>query len=273
MDLSIIILNYKSQGLLKQCLRHIDRLTIESEFEVIVVDNASDDGTGQMLANQFPSVRFIQSDTNLGYGGGMNLGLKRATGRYQLILNPDIAILTNELEAMMRYMDEHQDIGILGPKLINPDSSLQYTCYRFPSFLMPIYRRTVLGKIPWIKRKVEDYLMTWWDHKTPRDVDWLLGGCLLCRKSVLDTISLFDDRFFMYFEDVDLARRCWQAGYRVVYFPFAEIVHYHQRSSAERGWVSSLFSRITREHIKSWLKYFMKYAGTTYPSRPHDQQS
>lgn len=268
MDVSIIILNYRSAGLLKQCLKNISRLHLALQWEVLVVDNDSHDQSAAMVATLFPTVRYIQSGSNLGYGGGMNVGLRAAQGRYRLVLNPDIAMLGNELERMVTYLDHHPDIGILGPKLVNPDSSLQYTCYTFPSFFMPLYRRTFFGRLPGVTRRLADYMMTWWDHSSNREVDWLLGGCLLIRAQALAEIGLFDERFFMYCEDVDLCRRSWERGWRVVYFADAEIVHYHQRSSAERWWAAALLSRISREHVKSWLKYFAKYAGTRLPTRP-----
>ncbi|MEK7139584.1 MAG: glycosyltransferase family 2 protein [Patescibacteria group bacterium] len=273
MELSIVILTYKSKGLLKQCLRHIERLRLRDQYEVIVVDNDSRDGVEALVEEQFRNVRFIQSGANRGYGAGMNIGLRAATGRYRLILNPDIAILSNELERMLGYLKQHPDVGILGPKLVNPDSSLQHTCYTFPNFLTPFYRRSFLGRLPGGKQKLEQYLMSWWDHGSNREIDWLLGACLLVPSAAFEKVGLFDERFFMYFEDVDLCRRMWAQGYKVVYFADAEIVHYHQRISAETSWIFGFFNRVTREHIKSWLKYFAKYAGAPLPRRQQSSDS
>lgn len=262
MELSIVILVYKNHGLLRQCLKGLRLLRLDFPYEVIVVNNGpADNDCGEMVRSQFPETKFIQAEKNLGYGAGNNLGLKRATGRYVMIINPDILILTNELGRMIRYLDEHQEIGILGPKLINPDGSMQYSCYHFPTFMMPFYRRTFLGRLPWLKKKVNHYSMADWDHQTNQPVDWLLGGCLMIRKSTMDKVGLMDERFFMYFDDVDYCRRFWEAGFQVVYFAEAEVIHYHQRTSAESWWILGLFNRVTREHIKSWLKYFAKYAG------------
>jgi len=268
MDVSIIIVNYRSMGLLKQCLKNISRLQLPLSFEIIVVDNASHDQSANMVATLFPTVHYVQLPDNRGYSVGVNSGLRVAQGRYRLILNPDIAIFGHELERMVEFMDSSPEIGVVGPKLINPDGSLQYTCYNFPSFFMPLYRRTFLGQLPWVKRRLADYLMTWWDHSRNRDVDWLLGGCLLIRATALQQIGLLDERFFMYFEDVDFCRQCWQRGWRVTYFADSEIVHYHQRSSAEQWWPTAMFSLTSREHIKSWLKYFAKYIGAPLPVRP-----
>lgn len=265
MDVSIIIVNYRSMGLLKQCLKNISRLQLPLTFEIIVIDNASHDQSVNMVATLFPTVHYIQLASNRGYSVGVNTGLHVAQGRYRLILNPDIAIFGHELERLVEFMDKSPNVGVVGPKLINPDGSLQYTCYNFPSFFMPFYRRTFLGQLPWVKRRLADYLMTWWDHSRNRDVDWLLGGCLLIRATALQQVGLFDERFFMYFEDVDFCRQCWQRGWRVAYFADSEIVHYHQRSSAEQWWPTAIFSQTSREHIKSWLKYFVKYIGAPLP--------
>ncbi|MFA6534321.1 MAG: glycosyltransferase family 2 protein [Patescibacteria group bacterium] len=265
MSLSIVILVYKSKGLLRQCLKGLRLLRLAIPYEVIVVDNGSGDGCGEMVRTEFPEVKYIATEKNLGYSGGNNLGLQQATGRYVMIINPDILILTNELEKMVRYLDEHPAVGILGSKLINPDGTLQYSCYCFPSFLMPFYRRTILGRLPGLRQKVERYLMMNWDHKESREVDWLLGGCQMIRRSALDKVGLLDERFFMYFDDVDYCRRFWEAGFSVVYFAEAEVVHYHQRTSAESWWLFGLFHKTSREHIKSWLKYFAKYAGARRP--------
>jgi len=265
MDLSIVILTYKSKGLLRQCLKSIRLLNIKLNYEMIVVDNASGDGVGEMLTREFPEVRFIQSPRNGGFAAGNNLGFKQAKGKYIMIVNPDILILTNEIERMATYLENNPEIGLIGPKLLNPDGSTQHSSYYFPTFLIPFYRRTFLGSLPGFKKKVEKYLMADWDHNSNREVDWLLGACLMIRKSAMDRVGYLDERFFMFFEDVDYCRRFWEAGYKVVYFAEAEVVHYHQRPSAGSWWIFGLFNRVTREHIKSWLKYFAKYAGAANP--------
>jgi len=116
-------------------------------YEIIVVDNDSGDGTAQMMRENFPEIKFIASGENLGYAKGNNLGIKAASGRYVMIMNPDIVVFPGVLEKLVQFLDERQDVGIVGPKLLNPDKSLQYSCYRFPDFLEPVYRRTPLGRL------------------------------------------------------------------------------------------------------------------------------
>ncbi|OGY46286.1 MAG: hypothetical protein A2663_00275 [Candidatus Buchananbacteria bacterium RIFCSPHIGHO2_01_FULL_46_12] len=288
MDLSIVILNYKTKGLLKQCLKGIVAAQPRLEYELIVVDNNSGDGSLEMVKEMFlppppvndlqpslplikplalPAIKTIQADYNGGFAFGNNLGIKIAAGRYVMILNPDIAVVSEALEKMTAYLDDNPSVGMIGPKLINPDGSVQYSCRRFPGKFIPFYRRTIFGKLPLTKKALDYYLMNDFDHQTSREVDWLFGACLILRKSFLEKTGLFDERFFMYFEDLDLGRRFWEAGFKVAYFADVEMVHYHQRLSAEREGILGLFSRGGRIHSASGIKYFAKYLGAKLPPR------
>jgi hypothetical protein len=259
MDLSIIILNYRARGLLKECLKGIKLVKPELNFEIIVVDNASDDGTRAMMKENFPEIRFISSDKNLGYAKGNNLGIKQASGRYVMIMNPDIVVFEGVFEKLVEFMDSRPEVGIVGPKLLNPDKSLQYSCYRFPVFWEPVYRRTPVGKFGFAKKKLDEYFMKDFDHASVREVDWLLGGCFLIRRKALDEVGLLDERYFAYFDDVDLCRSMWEKKWKVVYFPDVSVVHFHRRESAEGKWWSGIFKKVTRIHLISWLKYFRKW--------------
>jgi len=263
MDLSIIILNYKTRGLLKECLKGIKMVQPKLDYEIIVVDNASGDGTAQMMQENFPEIKFIASDKNLGYAKGNNLGIKVASGRYVMIMNPDIIVFSDVLEKLVQFLDTRQDVGIVGPKLLNPDKSLQYSCYRFPDFWEPVYRRTPLGRFDFAKKKLDNYLMKDFDHNARREVDWLLGGCLLIRKKALDDVGFLDERYFAYFDDVDLCRSMWEKKWKVVYDPEISVIHFHRRESAEGHWLGAIFKKVTRIHLASWLKYFKKWGRET----------
>lgn len=288
MDLSIIILNYKQKGLVKQCVKGIVFAQPQLSYEVIVVDNNSGDDVLSMVQEIFkeradqgsqqqalpiskslliPPIKVIDAKSNGGFAKGNNLGVQAAVGDYVMILNPDIAVVPGALEKMVSYMKTDPKAGIIGPKLINPDGSVQYSARRFPNFLTPLYRRTFFGRLPWAKRSVDSYLMKDSTHQSAQEVDWLFGACLLLSRPVLNKIGLLDERFFMYFEDLDLCRRCWAAGYKVVYFAEVEMVHYHQRLSAERSGILGVFSKGGRIHIISGIKYFLKYFGVKLPNR------
>lgn len=265
LDLSIIILNYRSRGLLKECLRAIRLARPAIAVEVIVVDNASGDGTPVMVRSEFPDVRLIASDRNLGYAGGNNLGLKAATGRNVMIMNPDIIVRDGSLETLVKYLDEHANVGLVGPKLTNPDGSMQYSCYRFHTLMTPVYRRTPLGALPFARRAINSFIMTDLDRTAPREVDWLLGGAIVARRSAAEKVGLLDERFFLYFDDVDWSRRFWEAGFRVVYVPSSEMVHFHKRESAEGEWWKIFTNKVGRTHLLSAYKYFLKYKGKENP--------
>lgn len=284
MDLSIILLNYKQKGLLKQCIKGIVLAQPALSYEIIVVDNNSGDGSLEMVAAMFeptiddgystvpiyqnlkvPPIKTIQAGSNGGFAVGNNLGIKQASGKYIMILNSDIAVVPGALEKMYSFMEENLEVGIIGPKLINPDGSVQYSCRRFPSFLTPFYRRTFFGKLSFAKRPTDHYLMKDFDHKKNISVDWLFGACLLARKSALDKVGVFDENFFMYFEDLDLCRRFWQENFKVMYFTGVEMVHYHQRLSAQGGGVRGILTRGGRLHFTSGIRYFAKYLGKALP--------
>ncbi|MFA6409958.1 MAG: glycosyltransferase family 2 protein [Candidatus Buchananbacteria bacterium] len=286
MDLSIVILNYKQKGLLKQCLKGIILAQPQLDYEIIVVDNKSDDGSLEMVKEIFlakkddnqpqlklpitkplavPPIQTIQADVNNGFAAGNNLGIAKALGKYVMILNPDVAIVSGVLEKMVDFMQNNSDVGMIGPRLINPDGSTQYSCRRFPGSLVPVYRRTIFGKLPFAKKIIDSYLMLDFDHENNRLVDWLFGACLVIRKSALDKVGSFDEKFFMYFEDLDLCRRFWQQNFKVLYFAGAEMVHYHQQWSTEKGGIFGVLRRGGRVHVASGIKYFIKYFGTKIP--------
>ena len=267
MTISIIILNYKTKGLLKQALRGIEREALPLEHEVIVVDNHSNDGSAEMVAEQFPAVKLIRSDKNVGFSAGNNLGIAIAQGKYILILNADVALLASAVEQLYDYLEAHPKVGMAVPRLINPDGTTQISAFRFPTFSVAALRRTPLGKLPGSQRTLDRFLMTDWNRQSTRAVGWALGACLLMRADVLKQLGGFDDQYFLYVEDTDLCRRFWQAGYEVHFVHTAEMVHFHKRESAGSGGLGVLFAYPTRVHIQSWLKYFRKYRGQ--PKPPH----
>lgn len=260
MDLSIIILNYKSKGLLKQCLKGLKLIPLSLSHEIIVLDNNSQDGTDIMMREEFPDVTFFANAENKGFAAGMNVGIREARGRYILMLNPDIAVLGNPLEHMFRFMEEHPHVGMCGPKLLNPDGTVQTSCREFPSLATILFRRSPLGKLPFARKRLQKFLMLDRNHSENQPVDWLLGACMMVRRSAIEKVGLLDERFFLYFEDVDWCRRFWEAGHAVWYLGgIAEIVHYHRRQSAESPGLSGFLNYPTRLHIASAMKYFAKY--------------
>lgn len=265
-ELSIIIVNYRTKGLVKTCLKGIEKSNLKCTYEIIVVDNNSHDGTIEMVKSTFPKVRAIQADDNKGLAAGNNIGLRISGGEYILIINPDIAVFDGMVEKMLDFMKQNEKIALLAPKLINPDGTVQISTYHFPSLVIPLYRRTPLGKLPWAKKSLRKYLMLDWNRNDVRPVDWALGACLLVRKKYYQDIGEMDERYFLYFEDVDWCRRFWAAGYQVYFYPEVKLIHYHRRLSAESPGLSGIFTSATRIHIQSGIKYFLKYSRKTLPN-------
>lgn len=258
MHLSIIILNYKQKGLTKQCVKGIINTSPNLNYEIFIIDNNSNDNCIEGLKEKIknPHLKFIQSDKNKGMGAGNNLGIKKAKGKYILILNPDVAVFRGDLEKMYEYMETHPETGALGAKLITPAKELQYSCFQFPTPLKLISRRI---NLPFAKKIQTSYQMADWNHSETREVNWVQGSCMLVRKDLIDKVGMFDERYFMYLEDTDWCHRFWQAGYKVVYYPEVSLVHYYSRGAAGFGLLGSLFKKITWIHISSATKYFWKW--------------
>lgn len=259
MDLSIIILNYKSKNLVKYCIKRIKETVRDLSYEIIVVDNDSRDGVGEMVAENYPDVKFIQTGSNLGFSRGNNIGIKSSQGSFVMIMNPDIFALPGAIDRMVAYMKEHSEIGLLGPQLLNGDKSVQYSCRRFLTPLSVLDRRTPLGKTKGGHRRLAEYLMTDTNHSKIREVDWLMGACQLVRKADLEKVGLLDERFFLYLEDMEWCRRFWMNNLKVVYYPEAQIIHLHEQGSATKPWAFLKLNRIVRWHISSYIKYLLKY--------------
>jgi GT2 family glycosyltransferase len=227
---------------------------------VVVVDNASrDEGLAGVRARH-PRVRWIMNRENLGYARGVNHGMAAAPAEYHLILNPDIVVSPGAVDALLAFAESRPRAGIVGPQLLNEDGTIQDSCRRFYTFRTLLLRRTILGQPALRSRAVEEHLMRDFDHRSERAVDWVLGGCLLVRRAAMERVGPLDERFFLYFEDVDWCTRMWRAGWEVLYFPGARFTHRHRRESARgalhRGFwlhLSSLISFYEKWGMVVWL--------------------
>jgi len=262
MDLSVIIVNYNTKDFLFPCIKGVIENTHNLDYEIIIVDNASQDGSAQYIKQnlipRFEQVKLIESEKNIGFSAGNNLGIKQSNGRYVLILNSDILIWDNALKSLVDFMDNHPNVGIAGPRLLHPDFSLQYFCYEFPNPLVLLYRRTPLARFKFAKKAIDKYLMHDWDHKDNKKVDWVQGSCMIVRKQEIKEVGLMDERYFMFMEDTDWCKRFWQKGCEVWYIADVEIVHYHSRASADKFY-KTLFNKLSWIHVASAIKYFKKW--------------
>lgn len=254
MDLSAVIVSFNSRDDLGPCLASILEHTAGIEYEVIVVDNASRDGSPDLVAAEFPQVRLIRRPDNGGLARATNEGIRASFGELIAWMNPDLRLAGNVLEAMVRYLRQHPDIGALGPKLLDPDGSLQLSCRRFPGFRTAVFNRYSLATRLFPKNPFSaHYLMADFDHQAIADVDWLSGAFLVLRRQALEQVGLLDEGYFMYSEDVDLCQRLHRAGWRVVYFPEVAVTHHIGRSTEQAP------NRMLVERHRSMWRYYRRW--------------
>lgn len=262
-DVSIVVVHFRTPALLERCLESIAAARVRLPIEILIEDNAPLDARAAELAARH-GARYTRHEENLGLGRAVNRGMDAARGRYLLNLNPDIEVRPGSLEALVEFMDAHPAVGMTGPKLFDPDGSLQYSARTFYTLCVILLRRTFLGRLFPRARALREHLMMDWDHADARDVDWMLGGALCVRREAYQDVGGMDERFFLYFEDVDWCGRMQRRGWRVVYVPQSEMVHAHQRASA-RGF----FSRGQRAHLESGLRFWEKWGWAFYLWRRH----
>lgn len=261
MILSIIITHYKTPELLRLCLDSLRSTTKNIDKEIFISDSESNEETRNEIKETYPEVRFCASLKNCGYSAIVNKALLKARGDYILILNSDIILTEKAVEKMTDYLENHPGVGMVGPNLINFDGSSQVSRFRFYTPFTIIYRRTPLGKLKFGKKNIDNFLMN--DKPTentkPYTADWLMGSCIMIRSEAIENVGLLDERFFMYFEDVDWCHRFWDHGYKIIYLPDIKIFHYHIQSSRKKGFIANLTNKYTYTHIKSALLYFLKH--------------
>lgn len=260
MDLSIVITSYKNPELLKLCLDAIQKNIRNLNFEIIVTDSATEESTEIMMREDYPTVKFHAFQKNVGFQALLKKGIGDSRGDYLLLINGDIIVTEDSAEKLLNYIRHNPEVGMVGPKLLNFNETLQYSCFRFYKPLTIIYRRTFLSKLGFAKKHLDWFLMKDYDHAQVREVDWLMGSAVLVSRSAIEKVGLMDPQFFMYMEDVDWCRRFWENKFKVIYFPDAKMYHYHGKGSAKGGFLRSLLlNRLTWIHILSAIKYFKKY--------------
>lgn len=264
MKLSIIINHHRTTETLLKCLDALKREIKTVEYEIIVTDSEAEEGTAGLLAAKYPEVIYIAHEKNVGFSKIVNSAIEKARGDYFFIINADI-ILKNEksLIDMIDYLEKREDTGVAGPKLLNIGGSIQQSHFREYTPLTILARRTLFGKTSLGKKYLGrfSYKDKAGGLNKPLEVEWLMGSALLLERKRLEKIGgKFDERFFMYFEDADLCRRFREAGLKVVYYPLAEMTHYHGKASVGGKGIFDIFgNRLTRVHIASYLKYLWKW--------------
>jgi len=231
MDVSIVIVSWNTRDVLRDCLRSVYEQAGNVGFEVIVVDNASTDGSAQMVKRSFPKAKLIANSTNRGFAAGNNQGIAIAKGRYVLLLNSDTIILDKAVAKTVAFADDNPEAAVVGCKILNSDRTLQQSCFMFPSLLNLLLAATYLYKLLPRSRFFGRERMSWWDRNDVREVDVVTGCFMLIRREAIEQVGPMDERFFMYGEETDFCYRFKKAGWKVMFTPAAEIIHLGGQSS------------------------------------------
>lgn len=259
---SIIIVNYNHKYFPQMCVEAIERSKTNFAYEIIVVDNGSTDESIHKLRElkKEERIKLIESSKNIGYGQGNNLGVKQAKGEFIVISNPDIFVKEDTMQLMVDYLENHKEIGLLGPRLRYYSGEIQESCRRHMTFFDLVIKRTFLKKIPHYKKRLERYLMHDYNHNDIQPVELITGAYFMMRHSVYEEIEGFDPRYFLFMEDYDLCLKLHKKGLKVVYFPKVEAEHYHKRLSSGST-VRLLGRKVFWIHVFSAFKYFWKWSG------------
>lgn len=251
----VCVVSWNACDDLRRCLSSLPGAVADpAAMDVVVVDNASTDGSPEMVAAEFPDVRLVRLETNTGFSGGNNVALENLDADYAFLLNSDAVCHPGALDALLAFADATPDAGMLGPKVLNPDGSLQFSCRRWPTPAAGLFRNVYLGRLFPKNRAAADYLMRDYDHAHPADVDWLSGCALLARRTCVEKIGLLDgETFFFYCEDMDWCLRAQVAGWRVVYFPGAVVTHKIGASTDQ------IAEKMIVEHSRSMWRFWRKH--------------
>lgn len=257
---ALTIVNYNTKDLLLYCLKKIYQAKINIPFQVIVLDNASKDAdlVEEEVISKYPMVEFIKQSKNYGYTKGVNICAKKSNSDYIFNINTDAFVDPGVVESMASYLDKNPSVGLIGPQLLNFDSSIQESSYHFLTPLIALYRRTPIGLLPFAQKALNHFRMLDWDHNSIKEVDWLLGAAYMFPKKVIEEIGYLDEDMFLYLSDTYFAWQVWEAGYKVVYYPKVKIYHYHRRTSNSGFVLDLLFKKVYWIHIQDGIKFFIK---------------
>lgn len=253
MKLSILIVNWNTRDLAAKCINSILKHAPHFDFEIVIVDNASSDGSADTLVNLFghnKHIRVIQSLRNLGFARANNLAFENSHGEFILMLNPDTEVRENALTLMVEYVEAHPGVGILGPKLLNPDGTIQHSVRRFPGIWSSVLVFSGLYRI----LRPQKYLMDDFSFEATADVDQVMGAALLTRRSIISDLGFLDDKFWLWYEEVDFCKRVKNAGYSVKFYPKAVVMHHGGEAFVQMP----VYER-KKTVAKSLIYYFKKH--------------
>ena len=255
MDISIVIVAWNAKRYLELCLRSITNDPPQRSMEIFVVDNASTDGSSEMIKTEFPDVKLIRSEENLGFARGNNVAIRQCKGRYIALVNPDVIVLPGCLDALADFLDNNPRVGDVGPRVLNPDMTLQSTCRHSPTLWNNVCSATGLATRFRNSKFFAGEHMFYFPHDRTLSVDVIVGCFSMIRRKTFDDVGLLDENLFMYGDDIDWCRRCWKAGWQVVFFPGAQAIH-------DRGKITAPYPvRFAIAQQRSVLYYWRKHHG------------
>jgi GT2 family glycosyltransferase len=256
MDISVVILSWNDKQYLETCLQSLKDATCTCSMEIIVVDNASTDGSPEMVETSFPEVKIIRNAENLGFPRGNNVGIKASCGKYIYLLNSDIKVFPGCLDTLADYLDQNPEVGMVGPRILNRDLTHQSSCRRFPTLWNNFCELAGLAKIFRGFRFFSGEHMFYFKGDRLRDVDVLVGCFWTIRRTAVDQFGLLDEGFFMFAEDVDWCKRFWENGWRIAFCPGAQAIHFRGGSSTRKD---PVWLALTQQ--RSILRYWKKHHG------------
>jgi hypothetical protein len=255
MDLSVVIVAWNAKHYLELCLESLTSTPPRRSMEILVVDNASSDGSAEMVVSRFPTVRLIKSEENLGFSRGNNLAIRQCQGRYIALVNPDVIVFPGCLDTLADFLDRNPRVGNVGPRVLNPDMTMQSTCRRTPTLWNNFCMASGLATRFKASRFFAGEHMFYFPHDRTLAVDVLVGCFSMIRHETFDEVGLLDENLFMYGDDVDWCRRSWKAGWHVVFYPEARAIH-------DRGKITAPYPvRFAVAQQKSVLYYWRKHHG------------
>lgn len=236
MDVSVCIVSWNTKDLLSNCIKTIKEKTFGVSYEIIIVDNASADGSSEMVRERFLDCKLIESRRNLGFAKGNNLAVKGASGKYILYLNPDTEVVTNAIGGIFSFLENNNDYGAAGCKLTDPNGNIQYTCAAaFPTPFNTLCSLLLLDKVFPRSRFFTSRELSYWNHEDSRSIECLSGACLMVRRDIVEKLGGFDENVFMYSEDLDLCYRILKAGWNIYYLATEVIIHNEGASTKVRS--------------------------------------
>lgn len=232
-SLSIIIITYNSLGYIAECIGSIYKYPPKDDYEVIIVDNASTDGTVKFIQEKYPSIHLITNSMNRGFAAANNQGIDASDSEFILLINADCEVYKHSIDRLIDYLGDNPRTAIAGPRIFNSDGSIQYSCRTFPSFFGAAVH-TLLAHIYPNNPVTRKYKLIDVNRDQPFSVDWVSGSCMMIKREALDSSGPFDENYFMYVEDIDLCYRMWQNGWEIHYMPYAEVLHHVAGSSRKK---------------------------------------